>query len=53
MNHIARFVFSLPITLPMLGFATFLDFVLSPISHKLKEDYPEKIAQAAFEIMGV
>lgn len=53
MDPLARYLITLPVTLPMLAFATWLDFVLAPVSHKLDDDYPAKVAEAAFEIMGV
>lgn len=53
MSAYARFLITLPITLPLLGLATYLDFCLAPISNKLETDLPKKVAEVAFEVMGV
>lgn len=52
-DAILRAFYTLPITLPLLGLATFLDFLTLPIASQMKEDWPAKIADLAFEIAGV
>jgi hypothetical protein len=53
MNPIPRFLIGLPFAFPMLAFATWLDFMLAPVSHKIEGDPPKDIAEAAFKILGV
>lgn len=53
MNPLTRFMIGLPVALPMLAFATWLDFALAPVSHQLKTDPPQDIARVAWKILGV
>lgn len=52
-NVILRAFYTLPITLPLLGLATFLDFMTLPIANKMETDWPAKVADAAFRIARV
>lgn len=53
MNPLARFLLTLPITFPLIAFATFTDFLLAPVSGQLGSDPAREIAEAAFKIAGV
>lgn len=53
MNPLTRFFFTLPITFPLIAFATFTDFLLAPISGQFGSDPAKEIAEAAFKIAGV
>lgn len=50
---IARAAITSPIWLSLLAFATFLDFMLAPVAHKIEGDPPKDIAEAAWKILGV
>jgi hypothetical protein len=53
MNPVFRFLIGLPIALPLLAYATWLDFMLAPVSDKIEGDPPQDIAQVAWRILGV
>ncbi len=50
---IFRFIYTLPLTVPLLGLATYLDLITAPYSHQMTVDWPAKIADFAFDIAGV
>ncbi|HJV76042.1 MAG TPA: hypothetical protein VJ654_17610 [Noviherbaspirillum sp.] len=53
MDKLTRFTITLPLTLPILAFATFVDFLLAPVSNQLDYDPAETISEVAFKIAGV
>lgn len=52
-DAILRAIYTLPVTFPLLGLATLLNYLTLPIASQMKEDWPAKIADLAFEIAGV
>ncbi|WP_168798782.1 hypothetical protein [Herbaspirillum sp. ST 5-3] len=53
MNPLTRFLITLPITFPLIAFATFTDFLLTPVRGQIGSDPAKEIAEAAFKIAGV
>lgn len=53
MTPVTRFLIGLPVALPLLAFATLLDFVLAPVSDQIDGDPPQDLARVAWKILGV
>jgi hypothetical protein len=53
MNPLGRFLFGLPAAIPLLFMAMCMDFLLAPVSHKVKGDPPKDLADLAWKSLGI